>query len=293
MKKIIGFCILGLALAGCQSTGNNYQQYSYNNAPSPDGSSVTISDTKNSSWDTSVSNDAFDGKTIISRVDSAGASLIVRYKKSDDVGTDNGIDIYYVNGDSYICSSINDYVHMDVLIDGVKSREMGSVSTSNTAIFLYNGNSFWGAKDWITPLAKGKSITIRTHDKCGRQITNTFDITGWPKEFYELQNPKVQSHAENVASGKDEFVYLTRGKHKEWCAYAESKNFKGGHMAFNSFWNSKEMRSDFLKNFTVEERVKIGMAYLAMGERESGGSVNPLTHDKVFWSYSERMCKIV
>ena len=286
MKKIIALGLVGLALAGCQTTGT-YQQYSYNNAPSPDGNSITLADTKNNSWKTTISNDPFDGKTIISKVGGGKSSIIVRYKKSDDVGMDNGIDVYYINGDSYICSSSSDYFGMDILIDGKKYREAGSMSTDKEAIFLYNGRSGWSSKDWLTLLAKGNKITIRTHDSCGEQITNTFNIKGWPKELYELQNP---TQAQVTANGVDEFIYVLEDNHKEWCSYAESLNFEGGTLAFNKFWMSKKNWSNRMTNYTAGERIKRGFALGALAERETGSAFG---YEKWLFNYSEKMCKLV
>ena len=295
MKKIIALGLVGLSLTGCLSTNDSFQTHSYRSEPVPDGSTITLQDTKNTVWKTTVEQDEFDGKTIISKVYSVptgGASLVVRYTEADDNNWSNGFDVYYRNGDGHICSSgysgSSGYVGVDVLLDGVISRETPDMSTSRQAVFFYSGQSF--NDDWLTKLAKGKKITIRMNDGCGEYTKYSFDITGWPKEFYEIQNPKVQSHVENTFNGKDEFIYLTEGKHKEWCAYAESKNFKGGIIAFNQFWISKENWANRMTNYTASERIKRSLAMSALAEKETGSAIGL---EKFFFSYSEEMCELI
>ena len=296
MKKIIALGLVGLSLTGCLSTNDSFQTHSYRSEPVPDGSTITLQDTKNTVWKTTVEQDEFDGKTIISKVYSVptgNASLVVRYKESNDDEWGNGFDVYYINGDSYICSATGgSYVWADVLLDGVKSRETPNISTDSKAVFFYTSHvdwKLWG-NDWLTKLAKGKKITIRINDGCGEHTKYTFDISGWPKEFYEIQNPKVQSHVENTFNGKDEFIYLTEGKHKEWCAYAESKNFKGGIIAFNQFWISKENWANRMTNYTASERIKRSLAMSALAEKETGSAIGL---EKFFFSYSEEMCELI
>tara|TARA_B100000073_G_scaffold232814_1_gene194561 strand:- start:49 stop:639 length:591 start_codon:yes stop_codon:yes gene_type:complete len=196
MKKIIALSILGLVLAGCQTT-TPYQQSPFLGDPTPE-LKIELSDTKNSVWETSVTNDKFDGKTIYAQVGnqfSTSGALIVRYTESKKLsGWNNGIEWYYINGDSYICSQYgyDSSITVDMIIDGKRYQREGGLSTDKTAIFLYTGGGKGiigvNRQDWLTLLAKGKSITLRTHDGCGHQSENTFDITGWPKEIFDVQS---------------------------------------------------------------------------------------------------------
>jgi hypothetical protein len=293
MKKLILLGAVGLALAGCQSTGS-FEQHSYKSNmsnPVPDGSTITLQDTKNSVWKTTVKNDKFDGKTIIAKVGNGKSSLTIRYKESEDGQYgNNGINIFYHNGDSYICSSSYDNVHMDILVDGKRYDDAGSLSTSNTAVFLYDGEkSLWGP-DWLDVLAKGKSITIRINDRCGEYTENTFNITGWPKDIYYIQNPKIEKHAHLSSTGLDEFMYLTEGKHNEWCSYAKSVNYAEGQSAFslfNKFWNTKEMRQYRLSTQTAKERNDRMLAWTALLEKRTGKLLPPSSE---YFVYSKEMC---
>jgi hypothetical protein len=294
MKKLMLLSVVGLALAGCQSTGS-FEQHSYKSNitnPVPDGSAITLQDTKNSVWKTTVKQDEFDGKTIISKVNSGSASLIVRYTESDDNNWANGFNVYYVNGDSHICSSGysggSSYVGTDVLIDGVKSYELPDLSTDRQAVFFYSGEKF--DDDWLTKLAKGKKITIRINDGCGEYTKHSFNITGWSKELYHIQNPKIEKQAHLSSTGLDEFMYLTEGKHNEWCSYAKSVNYAEGQSAFslfNKFWNTKEMRQYRLSTQTTKERNDRMLAWTALLEKRTGKLLPPSSE---YFVYSKEMC---
>lgn len=291
MKKLALLGVIGLALAGCQTTGS-FEQHSYQNNHVPHGTSITLQDTKNSVWRTRVKNDAFDGKKIYSSVYSGNAELLIRYNQASvsEIINHNGIAVIYANGDNYICSGAYDYENVDILVDGKRHDTVSYVADGKTAVFLYQGDEDRGEKDWLSILAKGKRITLRMNDSCGSFTENTFNITGWPKEFFNIQNPKIEEQAHLSNTGLDEFMYLTEGKHNEWCSYAKSVNYAEGQNAFslfNKFWNTREMRQYRLTTQTASERTERMLAWTALLEKRTGKLIPPSSE---YFVYSKEMC---
>ena len=135
-------------------------------------------------WYTSISDDPFDGKEIMSMVTTSGDA-------SYRVYTDSGLRrnfINYRNGDGYICTSIysGTYTmlkpiivqHLFVKDTGEEYRVNASyaVSKNREALVLMNLGTQEG--QLIYNLNNYDKMILRTRDECGNQVTNSFDIKG-------------------------------------------------------------------------------------------------------------------
>ena len=136
--------------------------------------------TNSGDWEISTMEDPFDGEIIFSRVyaENMGGSIAVI---TDSEGRRNRIN--YQNGDSYICGSNDTYsnnLSADLVLTKNSSDEkkkisfnMG-VSTGGGSLLLFGSNCDW----FIGLMNEYDKVTIRTYDKCGDQITRTFNIEG-------------------------------------------------------------------------------------------------------------------
>jgi len=125
-------------------------------------------------WTTSVENDEFTGRRIISKVYSERGSGIFFVITDQD---DNYI--YYKNGDSYICSDYSLNVqHIFKKNTGDEYRYDSSYGALTSRDGLTSRNLSSKKGKIIDSLNNYDEMIIRTTDTCGNTITNNFKIEG-------------------------------------------------------------------------------------------------------------------
>jgi len=220
MKKLAMLAVVGVAMSGCVSTTTSMSE-----VVSPE--TVNQLATKNV-WNTEIVNDPFDGNIMVHSVDNLIGSgrFVVRQ-------TESWQEVFFTNGDNYICGSISDYPYVNtrVLIDGKEIRTNkitgtagNNVSTNRQAIFLGPD-----AKFWVPKLANGKEMIIRTVDHCGEKRTLKFNISGWPKTDTLDSNPKIARERFIASNGN---LKIT----KVMCSFAKSINYAEGTGVLKAQW---------------------------------------------------------
>ena len=243
MKKLALLGLVGLALAGCQSTSVSMSEIS-----SP---AVVNQLASKNSWSTKVVSDPFDGNIMVHSVNNkiGPGKFFVRQ-------TESWQEVYFTNGDGYIWGDLADYpsINVRVLIDGNEIRTNkitgtagNTISTSRDAVFLGPD-----AKFWVPKLAQGNEMIIRTTDYCGERVTMKFDISGWPKTDTLDSNPKIAKDRFIASNGN---LKIT----KAMCSFAKNINYAEGTSVLKAQWLYGKSWDSVSKENRLELRNSLGL----------------------------------